>query len=337
MRRFKPGDEVYAASGRSRRIAECIAIDENDVAIKPKGLTMEEAASIPLVGLTAWQVLVERAELRRGQKVLIHAGSGGVGTFAIQLAKQVGATAATTTSTANVEWVRRLGADVVIDYRRRTLRTCSATMTWCCLSEGIMSAAQNPKVTWTSVPTRTITAGGVEFAYRELGTNNPGTPVVFLIDLAAVLDKRGPRVVDGVAAKHHVVAFDNRGVGASSSAPATSIEQMADDAIMFIKAMGFEQVDLFGFSMGGMIAQEIALMAPHLVRKMIVAGTGPAGGEGIAKVAVSRTSTCSGACSRGRTRSSACSSPGRPAGSAPAKISWRDCGSALRTGTRKSP
>jgi NADPH:quinone reductase-like Zn-dependent oxidoreductase len=118
VRRFKPGDEVYAASGRAGAFAEFIAIDENDLATKPEDLSMEEAASIPLVGLTAWQVLVERANLRRGQKVLIHAGSGGVGTFAIQLAKHIGATVATTTSTANVDLVRSLGADVVIDYKR---------------------------------------------------------------------------------------------------------------------------------------------------------------------------------------------------------------------------
>src|SRR5207253_7101697 len=81
-------------------------------------LTMEEAASIPLVGLTAWQVLIERANLKKGQKVLIHGGSGGVGTFAIQLAKHIGATVATTTSAANVDLVRSLGADVVIDYKK---------------------------------------------------------------------------------------------------------------------------------------------------------------------------------------------------------------------------
>jgi len=151
--------------------------------------------------------------------------------------------------------------------------------------ENNMTASQNLKVNWKTVPTRTITAGGVEFAYRELGTNNPGTPVVFLIHLAAVLDNWDPRVVDGFAASRRVITFDNRGVGASSGAPATSIEQMATDAITFIRAMGFEQVDLFGFSMGGMIAQEIVLMEPHLVRKMIIAGTGPAGCEGISKVA----------------------------------------------------
>ena len=120
VRRFKPGDEVYArpADGRIGTFAEFIAIKEDDVAIKPKTLTMEEAASIPLVGLTAWQVLVERANLKHGQRVLIHAGSGGVGTFAIQLAKHLGATVATTAGTENVELLRSLGADIVIDYKK---------------------------------------------------------------------------------------------------------------------------------------------------------------------------------------------------------------------------
>jgi pimeloyl-ACP methyl ester carboxylesterase len=148
-----------------------------------------------------------------------------------------------------------------------------------------MSTSQDHNVGWKNVPTRTITAGGVEFAYRELGRDNPGTPVVFLVHLAAVMDNWDPRVVDGFAAKHRVVVFDNRGVGASSGSPANSIEQMAEDAITFVKAMGFEQVDLFGFSMGGMIAQEIVQMEPQLVRKMIITGTGPAGGVGISKVA----------------------------------------------------
>ncbi len=121
VRRFKPGDEIYARprDGRIGAFAERIAINEADAALKPKNLSMEEAASLPLVGLTAWQSLVEKAGLRKGQKVLIHAGSGGVGTFAIQLAKHLGATVATTTSTANVELVRSLGADVVIDYKKQ--------------------------------------------------------------------------------------------------------------------------------------------------------------------------------------------------------------------------
>ncbi|MGH7962058.1 MAG: NADP-dependent oxidoreductase [Burkholderiales bacterium] len=125
VRRFKPGDEVYARPDKDRigAFAEFISIKEDAVANKPQELTMEEAASIPLVGLTAWQALIERANLQRGQKVLIHAGSGGVGTFAIQLAKHVGAIVATTTSTANLEWVKRLGADIVIDYKRDDFET----------------------------------------------------------------------------------------------------------------------------------------------------------------------------------------------------------------------
>jgi len=125
VQRFKPGDEVYARPDKDRigTFAEFIAINEDAVAIKPKALTMEEAASISLVGLTAWQVLIERANLKKGQKVLIHAGSGGVGTFAIQLAKHVGAVVATTTSTANLDWVKALGADIVIDYRKDDFAT----------------------------------------------------------------------------------------------------------------------------------------------------------------------------------------------------------------------
>jgi pimeloyl-ACP methyl ester carboxylesterase len=137
--------------------------------------------------------------------------------------------------------------------------------------------------TWNNAPTHTIDAGGVRFAYRQLGPDT-GVPVVFLTHLAAVLDNWDPRVVDGIAAKHPVITFDNRGVGASSGSTATTIEEMASDAVTFIRALGFNQVDLFGFSMGGMIAQVIAQQEPQLVRKMIVAGTGPAGGEGIDKV-----------------------------------------------------
>lgn len=118
--KFKLGDEVYARSrdGRIGTFAQSIAMDEADVALKPKNLSMEEAASIPLVGLTAWQVLVETAGLKKGQKVFIQAGSGGVGTFAIQLAKHLGATVATTASAANADLVKGLGADIVIDYKK---------------------------------------------------------------------------------------------------------------------------------------------------------------------------------------------------------------------------
>jgi NADPH:quinone reductase-like Zn-dependent oxidoreductase len=125
VRKFKPGDEVYARPGKDRigTFAEFIAVAEDDLAPKPEQLTMEEAASVPLVGLTAWQALIEIAGLRAGQKVFIQAGSGGVGTFAIQLAKHLGATVATTTSAANADLVKRLGADVVIDYRRDDFET----------------------------------------------------------------------------------------------------------------------------------------------------------------------------------------------------------------------
>lgn len=123
--KFKVGDEVYArpADYRIGTFSEFISINEEDVAIKPKSLTMEEAASIPLVGLTAWQALIEKANLQKGQKVFIQAGSGGVGTFAIQLAKYLGATVATTTSAANIELVKSLGADIVIDYKKQDFET----------------------------------------------------------------------------------------------------------------------------------------------------------------------------------------------------------------------
>ena len=137
--------------------------------------------------------------------------------------------------------------------------------------------------TWKDAPTHTINAGGVQFAYRELGPST-GVPVVFLTHLAAVLDNWDPRVVDGIAARHRVITFDNRGVGGSSGSTPTTIEEMAKDAVAFIRALGFDQVDLFGFSMGGMSAQVIAQEEPQLVRKMILAGTGPAGGEGIENV-----------------------------------------------------
>jgi alcohol dehydrogenase len=119
VQQFKVGDEVYArpADHHIGTFAEFIAIKEADVALKPKKLSMEEAASIPLIGLTAWQALIEKGNLKKGQKVFIQAGSGGVGTFAIQLAKHLGATVATTTSAANIELVKSLGADVVIDYK----------------------------------------------------------------------------------------------------------------------------------------------------------------------------------------------------------------------------
>ncbi|GGY99668.1 NADP-dependent oxidoreductase [Pseudoduganella plicata] len=121
VQRFKPGDAVYARPEDLRigTFAEKIAIKESSLAHKPANLTMEEAASVPLVALTAWQVLVEVAKLQKGQRVFIQAGSGGVGAIAIQLAKHLGAFVATTTSTGNVAWVKALGADLVIDYKKQ--------------------------------------------------------------------------------------------------------------------------------------------------------------------------------------------------------------------------
>jgi NADPH:quinone reductase and related Zn-dependent oxidoreductases len=123
VRTFKPGDEVYARPPDARigGFAELIAIKESALALKPKNTSMEQAAALPLVALTAWQVLVETARVKKGQKVFIQAGSGGVGSIAIQLAKHLGAFVATTTSTANVEWVKALGADVVIDYTQQNV------------------------------------------------------------------------------------------------------------------------------------------------------------------------------------------------------------------------
>ena len=137
--------------------------------------------------------------------------------------------------------------------------------------------------TWRDTPTKTITIDGTPFAYRELGDTS-GVPVVFLHHFTAVLDDWDPRVIDGIAAQHHVIAFDNRGVGSTGSTVPHDIEQMAADAIAFIRALGYDEVDLFGFSLGGAVAQMIALQAPDLVRRMVLAGTGPRGGGGIWKM-----------------------------------------------------
>ena len=144
-------------------------------------------------------------------------------------------------------------------------------------------APNNAITSYKNAPTRTVSAGGVEFAYRELGPRT-GVPLVLVTRLAAVLDNWDPRVVDGLAAARRVIAFDNRGVGASTGVVPKSIQAMAKDAVTFIRALGLTQVDLLGFSMGGMIAQVIAQDEPQLVRKLILAGTGPAGGEGITNV-----------------------------------------------------
>ncbi|PYE12478.1 pimeloyl-ACP methyl ester carboxylesterase [Williamsia limnetica] len=140
-----------------------------------------------------------------------------------------------------------------------------------------------PTTSWTTVANQTISVDGTDFVYRAYGPTE-GTPVVFLNHLGATLDNWDPRVVDGIAAKHRVLVIDNRGVGGSGGTTPATIEEMAHDAIAVIDAFGYEKVDLLGFSMGGFIAQVIAAERPALVRKLILAGTGPAGGEGIDKV-----------------------------------------------------
>lgn len=146
-----------------------------------------------------------------------------------------------------------------------------------------MSILQSMTTTSKTTPNKTIDVAGTPFAYRELGLRG-GVPVVFLHHFTAVLDDWDPRVLDGVAAQHHVIAFDNRGVGATGGQVPTDIEQMGADAIAFIRALGHEQVDLIGLSLGGAVAQMVALQAPDLVRRMVVAGSGPRGGGGIWKM-----------------------------------------------------
>lgn len=132
-------------------------------------------------------------------------------------------------------------------------------------------------------PARTVHAGGVTYAYRELGPEG-GIPVVFFVHLAATLDNWDPRIVDAIARNRHVITFDNRGVGASTGTVPDDVATMADDAYTFIKALGFDTIDVFSFSLGGMIAQDLVVKHPDLVRRLVLTGTGPRGGKGIDKV-----------------------------------------------------
>jgi pimeloyl-ACP methyl ester carboxylesterase len=137
--------------------------------------------------------------------------------------------------------------------------------------------------TWRTTPTRTINVNGTPFVYRELGPKG-GVPVVFLHHFTAVLDDWDPRVIDGIASQRHVITFDNRGVGGTGGSVPHTIDEMAEDAVAFIHALGHDHVDLLGFSLGGGVAQVIALNHPELVRRAILAGTGPRGGGGIEKM-----------------------------------------------------
>jgi len=139
-------------------------------------------------------------------------------------------------------------------------------------------------VKFQNAKTQTINIGGTDFYYRKLGENNAGVPVIFLNHLAATMDNCDPRIMDGIASQHQIIAFDNRGVGATKGKTPASVAEMAKDARAFIHALGYEKVDLIGFSLGGFISQEILRQEPQLIRKAILAGTGPAGGAGINKV-----------------------------------------------------
>jgi pimeloyl-ACP methyl ester carboxylesterase len=138
--------------------------------------------------------------------------------------------------------------------------------------------------TFQHVKTQMIHVGKTAFFYRKLGENNPGVPVIFLNHLAATMDNCDPRIIDGIASRHQIICFDNRGVGATKGKTPKTIAEMAIDARAFIHALGYEKVDLVGFSLGGFISQEILLQEPQLVRKAIITGSGPAGGEGIKNV-----------------------------------------------------
>ena len=141
----------------------------------------------------------------------------------------------------------------------------------------------NTATRYTDAANRSVAVGGTRFAYREMGPRG-GVPLVMLNHWGAVLDNFDPRIMDGLAGRHHVIALDYRGIGGSEGLAPLTVDEMARDAIATIRAMGFSQVDLMGFSLGGMVAQDVTLKAPDLVRKLILTGAGPAGGMGISEV-----------------------------------------------------
>ena len=146
------------------------------------------------------------------------------------------------------------------------------------------TSSNEPVITsYAEAPARTVTAGGTTYAYRELGPKG-GIPVVFFVHLAATLDNWDPRIVDPIAKNRHVITFDQRGVGASTGEVPDTIEEAADHAYEFITALGFDKIDVFSFSMGGMIAQDLIVKHPDLVRRLVLTGTGPRGGKDIDKV-----------------------------------------------------
>jgi NADPH:quinone reductase-like Zn-dependent oxidoreductase len=258
VRRFKPGDEVYArpADGRIGAFAELIAINEEDVAVKPKALTMEEAASIPLVGLTSWQALVERANLKQGQKVLIHAGSGGVGTFAIQLAKHIGATVATTTSTANVDLVRSLGADVVIDYKK----------------EDFSDVLSGYDVVLNSLDKRTL-----EKSVRVL---KPGGQ---LISISGPPDAAFARSIGASWAVRAVIGALSYGIRAKAK------QRQADYSFLFMRANGRQLTEITSLIDDGIIRPVVDRVFPFAATKEAMAYVEAGRAKGKVVVSISET------------------------------------------------
>jgi pimeloyl-ACP methyl ester carboxylesterase len=153
------------------------------------------------------------------------------------------------------------------------------------MEKTMASYVSNPgrKGRYIDAPTLTIDVAGTNFVYRDIGPRS-GVPLILLNHWGAVLDNFDPRIVDGLATRHRVIATNYRGIGASGGTAPVTIDEMARDAIALIRALGFQKVDLLGFSLGGFVAQDITLKAPDLVRRLILTGTGPAGGKGIDKV-----------------------------------------------------
>lgn len=154
------------------------------------------------------------------------------------------------------------------------------------------SASTPINTSYAKAPNKTLTAGGITFAYRELGPVEE-IPVIFFVHLAGTLDNWDPRIVDAIAQHRHVITFDQQGVGGSTGKVPKTLEQAADDAYAFITALGYSKIDIFSFSMGGMIAQDLIVMHPSLVRRLVLTGTGPRGGRIWTRSSAPPTGMCS--------------------------------------------
>lgn len=150
-------------------------------------------------------------------------------------------------------------------------------------NEQNIDSLKETSMRFQNVKTESINVNGTKFYYRKIGENST-VPIIFLNHLGATLDNCDPRIMDGISTKHQIIAFDNRGIGSTEGTTPITIAEMAKDSISFIKALGYDKVDIIAFSMGAFIAQEILLQEPQLIRKAVMTGTGPAGGEGIKNI-----------------------------------------------------